>query len=70
MLLACLSLPRRLASSSSSAKPLAGMASLFKLKAIETIDLVPGHLKKEVVMAGSGGTPERGNTVTAHYTGE
>ena len=71
--LALLSLPRRLASSSSSsssAKPLAGMASLFKLKAIETIDLVPGHLKKEVVMAGSGGTPEKGNTVTAHYTGE
>ena len=59
-MLALLSLPRRLASSSSSssAKPLAGMASLFKLKAIETIDLVPGHLKKEVVMAGSGGTPE------------
>ena len=65
---ALLAAPRRLLASST--KPLAGMASLFKLKAIETVELVPGHLKKEIIMAGAGGTPEKGNNVTAHYSGK
>jgi len=46
------------------------MASLFKLKAIEKVDLVPGHLVKEIIMKGSGNDlPNKGNTITAHYTG-
>ena len=64
-------LARRLLSSTSRAPPAAApMASLFKLKATETVELVPGHLKKEIVMPGQGGTPTKGCTVTAHYTGK
>ena len=60
----------RSSSSTSAPAAAASMASLFKLKAIETIVLVPDHLTKEVIMAGTGGTPASGNTVTAHYTGK
>lgn len=35
------------------------------------MDLVPGHLKKEVITAvASGATPSKGQTVSAHYTGK
>jgi peptidylprolyl isomerase len=44
-------------------------AALFKLKPIEKVELVPGHLVKEIIMKGTGESPVKGNTVTAHYTG-
>ncbi len=38
---------------------------------METVDLVPGNLKKEVILKGTGATkPARGQLVTAHYTGK
>ncbi len=47
------------------------MASLFPGTAVlSTVDLVPGKLKKEITRAGSGPSPQRGQTVTAHYTGK
>ncbi len=52
-----------------SSRHLLQMASLFKLKPVEKVELVPKHLVKEIVMKGTGESPVKGNTVTCHYTG-
>ncbi len=44
--------------------------ALFGHPVIETVELVPGKLVKEIVVAGHGETPMTGHNVKAHYTGK
>lgn len=45
------------------------MSKLFNLSALSTVELEPG-LTKEIIKAGDGATPTRGDEVHAHYTGK